>query len=79
MKNLLLVVPVILFSDLLVAQSKPLKAEEAVKQLIADSSDEVWLNLNAEKIRKYHTNDFILLKMACCGIMIPSETIRQKS
>lgn len=49
-------------SSLVTAQSTASKEEEIVKQLIKDVFQDVWSDFDSEKIKKYHTDDFLLLE-----------------
>ena len=45
-----------------VASAQSTDAENKIKALIIGSFDDVWSNLDASKIKNYHTEDFILLE-----------------
>lgn len=50
------------FSSLAIGQSNSSKDEEVVKQLVRDAFEDIWSKLDAEKIKEYHTDDFLLLE-----------------
>lgn len=46
---------------------------EAVKSLVTDSFEDIWSNLDSTKIKKYYTDDFMLLEN---GIVWNSDSVR---
>lgn len=63
MKNLFFLILCMFLSAYAMGQSSSTKEEEeAVKQLVRDAFEEVWSDLDTTKVRKYHTDDFILLE-----------------
>lgn len=62
MKKIFFFILFVSFSNFLIGQSKSSGEEELAKQLIKGSFEEVWSNLDVEKVKEYHTDDFLLLE-----------------
>lgn len=73
MKNSSLLALLLLFSTFSFAQSLSAADKEAAKQLVIDSFEDIWSDLDAEKIPLYHTDDFIILEQ---GVVWTNDSIR---
>lgn len=62
MKKLLLLLLLISVQTLTNGQSISPADQDQVKQLIIDSFEHIWSNLDSTKISEYHTDDYLLLE-----------------
>ena len=73
MKNISILALFLLLSTLSLGQSLSAADEEAAKQLVIGSFEDIWSDLDAEKIPLYHTDDFIILEQ---GVVWNNDSIR---
>ncbi len=62
MRRVYLIILVMLISNNSIGQNNKLTGKELVKKVIIGSFDDIWSNLDSIKIKKYHTDDFLLLE-----------------
>lgn len=73
MKYISIIALFLLFPPICFAQSQSAADKEAAKQLVIDSFEDIWSDLDAEKIPLYHTEDFIILEQ---GVVWNNDSIR---
>jgi endonuclease YncB( thermonuclease family) len=62
MKRLSTIILMMCFTTLSFGQGSIQTKKSRIKELIINSFDEIWSELNSKKIDKYYTNDFLLLE-----------------